>query len=187
MKNQAKGAAHALAQDHTPKENSSRYVRQGGELCLSSRGQLDLLRAMRERGVSTRTMVRGWSMSPFIRDRDVLTIVPIDSGRLRVGDIVAFSHPKNKKLVIHRIIRCMDSVWLLKGDNSPKPDGIIGQKDIVGLVSGIERKKRKVGLGLGVEKNLIALLSRFNLLIFLKKIWHMPRRALGLLWRKPCP
>jgi len=187
MKNQSKGAAQALARDQTSEENSSCYVRQGGELCLSSRGQLDLLRAMRERGVSTRTMVRGWSMSPFIRDRDVLTIVPIDSGRLGVGDIVAFSHPENKRLVIHRIIRCMDSGWLLKGDNSPKPDGIIGQQDIVGLVSGIERKKRKIGLGLGMEKDLIAFLSRFNLLIFLKKIRHMPRRVLGLLWRGPCP
>jgi hypothetical protein len=65
-----------LADAPFPHQPSSPFVSQGGELRLSNPGQRELLRAVAERGAALCTTVRGFSMSPFICDEDVLTIAP---------------------------------------------------------------------------------------------------------------
>jgi hypothetical protein len=81
------------------KGQSSDYVFIGGELHLSNLGQLELLTGMMERGVPLRTMVRGFSMHPFICDGDVLTISPVNGKKLLPGDVVAFVQPESEGLL----------------------------------------------------------------------------------------
>lgn len=164
-------------------EESFSWVIRGGELRLSNLGQLELLRGMHERGVPLRIMVRGSSMHPFIRDRDVLTIAPLDSRDPRAGEVVAFTHPVTGRLVIHRVIKETDRGWLLRGDNCSKSDGEVTKEQIIGRVTRIERGGREVGLGLGPERKLIALLNRGPGLLFIKQIWLLPRRAAGFALR----
>jgi hypothetical protein len=142
------------------------FIQLGGELHLSNLGQLELLRATVERGIPLRTRVRGFSMAPFIRDDDVLTIVPMNGRAPRLGEVVAFVHPETGRLAIHRVIARVATGWLVRGDNCPKPDGVTLRENIVGRVVCIERKGCKVRLGLGVEARLIAWLQRAHALIW---------------------
>ncbi len=168
--------------DFPPEKPLTGYVSIGDELRLSNPAQLELLRGMEERGVPLRTTVRGFSMSPFIRDRDVLTIAPLNKKPLSVGQVVAFSHPENGMLVIHRIVKHTGAGWLLKGDNCPETDGLVTEDRIIGRVTRVERNGRKVRLVAGSK--FIAFLSFRSGLVFLKTIWLLPRRTAGYLLRQ---
>ena len=172
------------AADASDSSEPSSYITGGGELRLSNPGQLELLRGMEERGVPLRTTVRGFSMSPFIRDLDVLTISPLKNKRPRIGDVVAFSHPENGRLAIHRIIKKTFTGWVVKGDNCQEADGLVATENIIGRVIRIERNKKKVKLGLGVSGRTIAFLNRGRGLNRLKKLFYLPRRGASLTLRR---
>jgi len=145
--------------------DSLSFTHPGGELHLSNLGQLELLRGMVERGRPLRTTVRGFSMSPFICDDDVLTIVPMNSRAPRVGEVVAFTLPDSGRLAIHRIVARAGTGWLLRGDNCPETDGVVARENIIGRVVRVERQGRQVRLGLGAEARLIAWLQRAHVLM----------------------
>ncbi len=157
--------------------SDSQYVFQGGELSLSDLGQLELLLAMMESGVALRTTARGFSMQPFIRDKDVLTISPIKEMQPSLGDVVAFKKPSTGKLAIHRIIGRTDDGWLIRGDNCPDSDGVVATENIIGRVCRVERQGMEAHRGIGKAGELIAILNRGKALLCLKKLLIMPRRA----------
>jgi hypothetical protein len=176
--------ATAVPQEDAPTENQPGYVTQSGELSISNASQLELLLAMKERGVSLKTMVRGFSMTPFIRNLDVLTIAPLGNHRLRLGDVVAFKHPDTGRLALHRIIRSTASGWLVKGDNSRKPDSEVPSNLILGCVTRVERRGRRVRFGLGPERSAIALLSRGRGLYLCRQLWLLARRVAALILQR---
>lgn len=107
----------------------------------------------------------GNSMKPFILDGDLLTIVPISQCKPTIGMAVAFLHPDNQCLLVHRIISIKVSAFLIKGDNiMDKNDGWIPISQILGCVTAVQRRKHAVHIGLGVERYLLAFLSKNNLL-----------------------
>jgi signal peptidase I len=116
------------------------------------------------RGKKFRFQTSGSSMSPFIMNDDVVTFCSINSKPIRVGDIVAFLHPINNNLIVHRIIAKNSGNFLIKADNAHKPDGWVEQIQIIGLVVEVERDGIIMKFGLGQEKWLISLLSRINVL-----------------------
>ena len=158
-------------------DRSSQYIFQGGELRLTNPGQLELLRAMMERGVPLRTMVRGFSMHPFIRDGDVLTISPVSGKNPSLGDVVAIIQPRTGRLAIHRIVGRMHSGLLIRGDNCPEADGVVNSAHILGRVTRIERRGRTVHAGLGYSGALIAALNNGDHLMRVKRFLNTPRRA----------
>jgi ribosomal protein S18 acetylase RimI-like enzyme len=155
----------------------SPFVSLGGELQLSNLGQLELLRGMAERGVPLRTTVRGFSMAPFIRDQDVLTIAPIDNRAPRVGEVIAFTLPNSGRMAIHRVVGHAGAGWLVRGDNCPGADGVVARDDMVGRVVRVERRGRNVRLGLGAEGAWVGALSRGGGLMRLRMLWRLQRRA----------
>jgi GNAT superfamily N-acetyltransferase len=163
--------------------DSSSFVSRGGELHLSNLGQMQLLRSAAERGVPLRMMVRGFSMSPCIRDEDVLTIVPMKGSFPRVGEIVAFMMPGTGRLTIHRVIERLGAVWVMRGDNAVAADGSIFLENILGRVTCVQRRGRAVRFGLGAEGAWIAALNRGDALTRLKLLMRLPRRAAGLAMR----
>lgn len=126
-------------------------------------------------------------MSPFIRDGDVITLAPTQlSGRnprvptfsaalpdvepvvraCGIGQVVAFVSPVSQRLVVHRIIGRHKSRFLIQGDNlSGLVADAVRQDDILGRVVRIERGRKRVWLGLGPERYVIAALSRAGLLL----------------------
>ena len=156
---------------------TSPFVSHGDELHLSNRGQLELLRAMVERGVPLRTTARGFSMTPFIRDRDVITIAPLDGREPHVGEVVAFTRFDTGQMVIHRVIAHANGRWLIRGDHSAQADGVVAAEQLLGRVVRVERDGRPVHLGLGEQGVWVAALSRRGGLTTLWSALHLPRRA----------
>lgn len=115
-------------------------------------------------------------MAPFIRDGDVVTISPLGSDRRQLGGVIAVSLPGSRRLVIHRAVARVGSSWLVRGDNSPRPDGLVRAVDALGRVVRVERGGRTVVVGCGPERLLIALLSRYDLLIPLMACARCARR-----------
>ena len=136
--------------------------RPGGILSLSGPALLDMLRAVLDRRVPIRFSAPGFSMSPFIKDGDVITVSDIAAHAIRLGDVVAFVNPCNERLAVHRVVGFKKEARLIKGDNSREPDGWIPCVQILGRVTGVERRGQRVRFGLGFERIVIAHLSRGN-------------------------
>jgi hypothetical protein len=134
------------------------------EFYLSADGLAELTDAVLARNSSFRFRVRGYSMSPCIRDGDVVTLSVFHAPFNGLGRPAAFRRPYTKKLVIHRIIGASGSGYLIKGDNAFETDGLIPKENILGYVSKVERGGRERAFGLGAERYAIAFLSRTRLL-----------------------
>ncbi len=140
------------------------YSQKGSELSLSGDALLGLMRAVLAKGVPFRFRARGWSMEPFISDGDVIEVSPLKPGMPRPGQVVAFVHPAAEKLVVHRVIGRCGVDPIIRGDNVPDiADGVIQRENILGYVTQVTRNGRRVWLGLGPERYLVAFLSRTGL------------------------
>jgi hypothetical protein len=146
-------------------DETSIYVKEGGECTLSMKTLVELLDVLTKKGKPFRFQAPGFSMFPFIRNLDDITVSPLPSGGPRVGDVVAFINPATGKLVVHRVIGTNGDGYLIRGDNSPEPDGLIPRDNILGYVSRVDRNGRKVTIGSGPERFLIALMSRKEVLV----------------------
>lgn len=118
-------------------------------------------------------------MNPFLKNGDIVTVAPIE-GRIRLGEIVAFIHPNNNRLVVHRVVGFQGKDCWIQGDNLPgTADGLLNREGILGRVVRVERDGRKTRLGLGPERVIIAIFSRRGWLpqflkraVFLRKLWY---------------
>ncbi|MDD4650674.1 MAG: GNAT family N-acetyltransferase [Methanothrix sp.] len=144
------------------------FIVDGGEDKLSMKALIELLGAVTEKGRAFRFRASGISMIPFIKDRDIITISPIPSGRPVIGDVVAFILPETGRLAVHRIIDKKNHAYIIKGDNIPEPDGLVPSENVLGLVTAVERNSHRVLLGLGMERRVIAALARHDLLKWIR-------------------
>lgn len=135
------------------------------EIFFSSVSLIELIKSAFAKNSSFRFKVTGYSMSPFIKDSDVVTLSPLS--RVSLGKVAAFIHPDTKKLIIHRIIGQDNGYFILKGDRISEIDGLIPQENILGCVTRIQRNNRDVRLGIGAERLLIAFLSKNRFLPFI--------------------
>ena len=147
---------------------------------LSSRVLGDLLQAVLDKGVPSRFRAHGRSMSPFIQDGDIVTVVRCSGNALRIGDVAAFVHPQGQRLVVHRVSGKAKDIVFLRGDNCPESDGPVSEKDILGRIIRIERNGKKTFLGFGPERLLISCLARPGLRSFLRpfvRALHLAKKA----------
>jgi signal peptidase I len=124
-----------------------------------------LMSAVLLNGTPFRFQASGFSMSPFIKDGDVITISRVNVKKVSLGDVVAFINPVNGSLSVHRVVEHKTNAYLIKGDNSAKLDSWVGQEQILGRITHVERSEQTIRFSLGPERFLIALFSRYNFLI----------------------
>jgi hypothetical protein len=142
------------------------FVVKAQELPLSGPALLELMRAVLVRGLPFRFRARGWSMAPFIRDGDVITVSPFRRARPGIGEVVAFTRPGTENVVVHRVLSRRGPAAFIQGDSVPGcGDGLIPAENLLGRVTRIERNGQEVWLGLGPERYAIAWLSRTRRLI----------------------
>ena len=156
---------------------TSRFVSEGGELQVSSAAQLELLEELTRHGAALRTEVRGASMSPFIQDRDVVTISPLGRREPQLGDVLAIGMQMPERLVIHRVVARAGAGLLTKGDNLRAPDAIVERDLVLGRVVRVERNGRDVDYVAGWRASLVAALSRADLLRHLVGLRRTLRRV----------
>ncbi len=150
-----------------PEEKGTSYVHIGGPISISNKYLIGIIRDVMAHGQMFRFAAPGFSMSPFIRDRDVITLAPYERTTCRIGAVVAFVRPWTGQLVVHRVIAASEDGWRIKGDNNPEEDGLIPHDAIICQVIKVERDGKNIQHGLGPERTIIALLSRWNLLSYL--------------------
>lgn len=135
---------------------------------------LTVAEAILGRKMLLRFRAGGFSMLPFIREGDIITLAPVQNESVGLGDIAAAFHASEKKVFVHRIVKKNGGFYLLKGDNCPEHDGFVAGKNILGKVVKIERGGDRVMFGLGPERYAIAWLSRnkacFTLLFIGRKL-----------------
>jgi len=149
---------------------------QGADVPVSGPALVDLLQAVLAKGAQFRFRAAGFSMAPLVKDGDVVTISPLQERPPGLGDVVAFIHPGSGKLCVHRVVRKKKDSFFIRGDNAPVPDGLVRKADILGRVTALERNGRRIYLGLGPERVLIALLSgRGPLSSPLLPLWKLVR------------
>ena len=98
----------------------------------------EILRA----GSALRFRARGASMSPLVRDGDVVLVRPVDPGLVRVGDVV-LCRSECGRTVLHRVIRrevCQGRcAFIVQGDRAARADGLVPAAEIYGRVASVER------------------------------------------------
>jgi len=125
--------------------------------------RLELLKAVTERGNRFRFRAPGFSMYPFIRNGDIITVAPLPENGPETGDVVAFVHPGTGKLIVHRVVEKTDRGYLIRGDNSEASDGIIPASCLIGTVVRVEHKGRDaIVAGIRCGGRPIAMLSRMG-------------------------
>lgn len=150
-----------------------RPARKHGASGLPSGSLTEIMREVLAKGKPFRFRARGLSMSPFIKDGDVVTVSPLGSTAPRVGDVTAFLHPATGKLVVHRIVRERSGRYDLKGDNAAESEGALPVERVLGVVTRVERDGQTVRLG-RKSGAVVARLSRTGLL---RKAVGAARRA----------
>lgn len=119
---------------------------------MTSCKNIDLLELSRDifrKGTSIRFQTKGFSMRPFIRDGDFITVNSIKNSSVRVGDVAFYSTAENR-VIVHRIIKKYkkDSriTLLIKGDATFSLPDKVDSKNVLGKVVAIERNGRKRNL-----------------------------------------
>ncbi|MFM2316914.1 MAG: hypothetical protein RLZZ155_1246 [Bacteroidota bacterium] len=99
-------------------------------------------------GHSVQTFASGYSMFPFLRKGDLLTVEPFSMDKIKRGDVVVFE--SEDSWIAHRVIRIQsfDGAIQLRtrGDARISSDPAINKANYVGLVSSIERDSKKISL-----------------------------------------
>jgi hypothetical protein len=135
------------------------------EWSISGAALAELLQDVLRKGLPFTFRASGFSMSPFIKDGDDLTLFPLNGISPGLGDVVAFIHKGTGVPFIHRVVGMKENACLLQGDNATEADGLISESDILGCVRMVERRGLRVFFGLGPERFLIAYLNRRGILL----------------------
>lgn len=134
----------------------------GKDVCIS------LLRE----GKSVCLNASGGSMYPFVKDGDIIKVVPLSEDDIKIGDIISVdvdNIPKGKVwFYAHRLIKIVKDndkrLYITKGDASKAGfDEPVGFKRIVGKVTEIERGGLKINLKQPLWKYLNKHIAKFSL------------------------
>ena len=115
-----------------------------------------------DQGAAFRFHAHGHSMSPFIKDGDIVTVVPVHdaSSDIRIGDAV-MARLNERRVVVHRVTRVTRDqqglVYRLQGSANIKPDGDVPVQDILGRVISIRRGTRRRDVGNRWERYIVTL------------------------------
>ena len=133
------------------------------------------------RGRILRFKAKGGSMSPFIRNGDVLEVVPA-KGKINLGDIILYRSSYGNP-VVHRVIHRNTESVITKGDSVPSPDQPVLSKQVLGRAVAVEKNGWRIRLDTPVGRLLnilLATISPFSSLIYPSLKFIKPLRFLML-------
>ena len=139
-------------------------LRKSNEFSFSGEDFNEIVKSALDKRAGLRFKAKGFSMSPCIKNGDLLTVYPLADVSIRWGDIAAFTCPRTKKVFIHRLVGKNGGRYLMKADNGFYSDGLISGENILGVVKKIEREGREISFGLGFKQLIIAFLSKIRIL-----------------------
>ncbi|MFA4911166.1 MAG: signal peptidase I [Desulfobacteria bacterium] len=154
---------------------------------LNHSNLLKLSREFLEKDMSIRFQAKGFSMRPFIQDGDFITVSPVGSSSVRIGDVVFYSTAEDN-VIVHRVVNKYgkdgNMNLVIKGDASFSSPEKVDIQNVLGKVVAIERNGRKRNLETRFYRTLnllFARLSPFSHWIYPigSRLKHSGRRLLG--------
>jgi len=116
-------------------------------------------------GRTLRFRAKGGSMSPLIRNEEVVKVVPV-KGKINVGDVVLYRSPYGSAL-IHRVIQRGKESIITKGDFVASSDQPVLSKQVLGLVAAVEKNGWCIRLDRPTGRLLNIVLATISSLSFL--------------------
>jgi signal peptidase I len=105
----------------------------------------------------------GPSMNPTLKPGDRLHIIPCDGQKIRRGDVVVFTHPREGSKIIHRVVSIHSQGIKTRGDNNNELDQWVLKPDqILGRVVSAKREKKQRRIFGGLLGQLLAVSIRAN-------------------------
>ena len=147
-------------------------IREQRELSLSGTSLTELMTSVLAKDSAFRFRAKGWSMSPFVKDGDVITVSPLRGREPRTGEIVAFLHPKSGRAAVHRVVRTASGTFFLRGDNSADAEGPVSGERILGVITEVVRDGKRVKGLQGHRGAVIAFLSRSGGLVRARELFR---------------
>ena len=118
---------------------------------------------------------KGDSMSPFLRERDVIFFSHPIEEKIRRGDIIAYRSKED--IIIHRIVEISgtnEKIFMTKPDAAKaRDDGWVSGNEIIGKAVAFSRGKKIFHLEvfpLRVANQFFFCLSRLNLIYFCRRV-----------------
>ncbi|OGL39603.1 MAG: signal peptidase I [Candidatus Schekmanbacteria bacterium RIFCSPHIGHO2_02_FULL_38_11] len=116
------------------------------------------------KGHVLRFQARGTSMHPFIKDKDIIKVKPVQPEKLKSGDVILYK-TGYRGFVVHRLIKKQNKkkgepLFVTKGDFCYTPDPAISSSDILGKVISIERNGKEISMENGMARLRNFLLSK---------------------------
>jgi len=124
---------------------------------ISGHNFQQLITSVVEKDALVTFKVTGKSMFPNIINGDRLTLAPYQGQEPEVGDVVALANLSKNTISVHRIIKKKAELFLIKGDNVFKSDGVFSQKSIIGYICEIKRGKKKININKLKNKRIVFL------------------------------
>jgi signal peptidase I len=151
----------------------------GEGISLAAPMVMELIEAVHEKGASFRFQANGFSMTPAIRDGDVITVSPLGNIMPRRGDVLAFRHPERPQMLVHRVLHSKGKKYFIKGDNCPEADGWIPAENVLGLITKVERRGKA-----RFWPNRLKSSRGSDLYLVFYPLWPPLRRVLAMAWRR---
>lgn len=85
----------------------------------------------------------GYSMLPFLRDRTD-TIIIRKKDKYKKYDVVLYK--RNNQYILHRIVRCNDNYYIIRGDNCYYNEDDISYNDVIGCLDECYRGEKYINL-----------------------------------------
>jgi signal peptidase I len=114
------------------------------EISLSGKALMELIHTVQNKKGDFRFKASGTSMTPSICNDDIITLTPINDSPPKPGEVVAFRHPESNCLIIHRVTAVSQNMYSIRGDNARNTDRDIPMKNIIGVVTRVERGGKPV-------------------------------------------
>ena len=90
---------------------------------------------------------RGSSMTPLLREGDVLEVVPYDGATVRRWDVIVYDSPWHDLTVVHRVVRVEPEGIRTRGDANSRMDPyVLAPADIKGRVTLVRRAQGQFSL-----------------------------------------
>jgi signal peptidase I len=129
------------------------------------------------KGHSVQTVASGYSMFPFLRIGDLLTVEPVPMETIKLGDIVVFE--SGGKWIAHRVINIRSKAdglgFLLRGDTCIEFDPVVNKENYIGSVRVFTRMNSKKVMFKGVlnawNKIILAIGLVYNFPLYFMRIF----------------
>ncbi len=132
-------------------------------------------------GRPVQIIASGYSMYPFLRKGDLLTVEPVPMDKIKRGDVVVFE--SEEKWIAHRVIKIRSTAegleFLLRGDTCVSFDPVVNVRNYIGYISSYERNETSISFNL-ISKKINTKIHLFGG-VFLCRFLNYSIRALNVI------